>query len=105
MVKSNKVNIRQVAAACGASPATVSRVLNGNPTVNPELAQRVLKAVEGMGYRSSSDPRSHRNIVFIVPKLGTTYYSEVANGVFDAAWKSGYNVVTMLSNFDAEQER
>lgn len=105
MAKSNKVNIRQVAASCGASPATVSRVLNGNPSVNPDLARRVLSAVEELGYQSSSDPHSRRNVVFIVPKLGTTYYSEVANGVFDAAWKAGYNVVTMLSNFDATQEQ
>ena len=41
MTKCGKPNIRQVAAHAGVSPATVSRVLNGNAAVDAALAQRV----------------------------------------------------------------
>lgn len=104
MAKSTKVNIRQVAAHCGLSPATVSRVLNRNPSVDPGLAQRVLTSAEALGYHSRSDHTGRKNIVFIAPYLGSTYYSDVADGVIDAAWESDFNIITMVSKFEAERE-
>jgi len=104
MSKSTKVNIRQVAAHCGVSPATVSRVLNRNPSVDAELARRVMVSVEELGYRNNLGSHKQKNIVFIAPHLGNTYYSDVANGVVEAAWDAGYNVITMLSKFDEQRE-
>jgi len=104
MSKSTKVNIRQVAAHCGLSPATVSRVLNRNPSVDPDLVQRVLSSAEALGYHSRSEHAGQKNIVFIAPYLGSTYYSDVADGVIDAAWETEYNIVTMVSRFDEDRE-
>ena len=43
--------IRDVAALAGTSLKTVSRVVNGEPGVSPELGQRVRVAIERLGYR------------------------------------------------------
>lgn len=40
-----------IAALAGVSRATASRALNGKPTVNPEIAQRVRDTAERAGYR------------------------------------------------------
>ncbi|HEY1381708.1 MAG TPA: LacI family DNA-binding transcriptional regulator [Gemmataceae bacterium] len=45
------ITIREVAKAANVSVGTVSRVLNGHPTVSPENAERVLKVVEELRYK------------------------------------------------------
>jgi hypothetical protein len=54
------VKIKTVAERAGVSVATVSRVLNGNPTVAEDLAVRVQRAVEETGYRPNGIARSLR---------------------------------------------
>ena len=43
-------NIREVAKHAGVSPSTVSRVLNGNNTVDVELRKRVIDAANQLKY-------------------------------------------------------
>ncbi len=45
--------IVDVARAAGVSTATVSRVLNNHPQVDPRLAATVLQTVKDLGYRPS----------------------------------------------------
>jgi LacI family transcriptional regulator len=97
-------NIRAVAAKANVSAATASRALNGNPSVAPELAERVFRAAAELGYQTPA-ARDNGEIVFIVPKLGMSYYAEVANGTIDTARKLGRKVVVMTTGADAEQEK
>lgn len=52
-----KVTIRHVAAEAGVAVKTVSRVVNGEPNVTPELRARVSRAVERLGYVPSMAAR------------------------------------------------
>lgn len=45
-----QVTIRHVAADAGVSLQTVSRVINNEPTVRPEMKQRVQSSIEKLGY-------------------------------------------------------
>lgn len=45
------VTIKDIARMAGVSCATVSRVLNGSPTVTPELRERILELCRRHGYR------------------------------------------------------
>lgn len=45
-----QVTIRHVAADAGVSLQTVSRVINSDPTVRPEMRQRVQSSIEKLGY-------------------------------------------------------
>ncbi len=47
-----------VAAVAGVSHQTVSRVLNGHPSVRPETRQRVLDAIAELGYRRNPAARA-----------------------------------------------
>ncbi|KQV06452.1 LacI family DNA-binding transcriptional regulator [Leifsonia sp. Root112D2] len=50
--------ILQVAMLAGASKATVSRVLNGYPTVNPEIVKQVRNAIDELDFNPSATARN-----------------------------------------------
>ncbi len=51
-------NIYDVARVAKVSHQTVSRVLNDNPSIRPETKQRVLRAIEQLGYRPNLAARA-----------------------------------------------
>ncbi|HZD49844.1 MAG TPA: LacI family DNA-binding transcriptional regulator, partial [Silvibacterium sp.] len=53
-----KLDIRAVAERARVSIATVSRTINSIPTVGPELAKRVWKAIEELDYYPNTQARS-----------------------------------------------
>ena len=50
------VTITQIAETAGVSTATVDRVLNNRPGVNPATVQRVREAMKGLGAAASRCP-------------------------------------------------
>lgn len=103
------MNIHDVAAAAGVSAATVSRVLNpASDTVRPETRQRVVEAIERLGYRPNDLARAllHRrtNVVgLVLPDISNPYYPNVVRGAEDAASAAGYRVV--LCNTDRDVDK
>ncbi len=80
-----RATIRDVAAAAGVSVATVSKAVNGRYGVAQETVDRVLEAVEELGYESSlgaSSMRSQRTGVIGVLVAGFEPFSaEILKGV------------------------
>lgn len=56
--ESRRVSMADVAARAGVSMQTVSRVANGTAAVVPETRQRVLRAMNELGYRPNSAARA-----------------------------------------------
>jgi LacI family transcriptional regulator len=97
--------IKGVAQAAGVSPATVSRVLNGNLDVNPALRARVLAAVSDLGYRPNGAARSLRTratlvLGIIISDITNPFFTALVRGVEDAAQEAGYSVI--LANADED---
>jgi len=100
-----KTNIRAVAARAGVSPATASRVFNGNEHVNPQHVAAVLEAARELGYRVSSSCGSYAmQIVYVVPALSMTYYTNMVDGAIAAATAHGMSVTVKITRSDREQE-
>ena len=102
--------MKQVAAVAGVSLATVSRVVNGGPSVRPDLAARVRDAVELLGYRhnhtASSLRRADRlsaSIGLIFEDVANPFFSAVHRGVEDVA--RGRGVLTLAGSSDELPER
>ncbi len=57
---SSKVTLKAVASHAGVSYQTVSKVLNGQLQVAPETRQRILDAVQSLGYRPNQIARNMR---------------------------------------------
>ncbi|MEV0618371.1 LacI family DNA-binding transcriptional regulator [Nonomuraea sp. NPDC050404] len=84
-----------VAREAGVSHVTVSRVLNGHPSVRPETRARVEAAIEKLGYRRNSVARalkSRRSSTIGVVLAGAELYElpKILRGVQGAAQRAGY---------------
>lgn len=102
-------NIRDVARESGLSTATVSRVMNGNPKVNPELRAQVLKAAERLNYvpnpaaRALSTAKS-KTVAAIIPTIEHSVYAKYITSVEQTLGQLGYTFVLAISNADQNQE-
>ncbi|GMA29199.1 LacI family DNA-binding transcriptional regulator [Arenivirga flava] len=56
--QSRAPNIRDVAREAGVSYQTVSRVINGSPSIRPATRQKVLDAIDELGYRPNQAARA-----------------------------------------------
>ena len=45
-----KITVREIAEHCGVSMATVSRAINGNSYVGPELRRKIREYLEDVGW-------------------------------------------------------
>jgi LacI family transcriptional regulator len=104
------VKIKAVAERAGVSVATVSRVLNNNPTVARSLAVRVMRAVEETGYRPNGIARSLRTrttqtIALLIPDISNPFFAELARGVEDTAVRARHSVLLCNTDEDTEKER
>jgi LacI family transcriptional regulator len=97
------VSIREVARRAAVSPATVSRVLNGSPTVQEASRRRVQEAVAALQYRPNRLARNLRRqqadmIGVVVSDIENPHFSEAVRVVEDEAYQAGYRV--LLCNSD-----
>ncbi|WP_224327311.1 LacI family DNA-binding transcriptional regulator [Streptomyces olivaceus] len=91
-------SIKDVAAEAGLSVATVSRALNGHPSVSPAARHRVQAAVESLGYRPNAVARSlrtdqTRTLGLVISDVMNPYFTELARSVEEEARALGYSVV------------
>ena len=59
--RGSKLTIHDVAIAAGVSTGTVSRVLNENTTVRPDIRRKVQQAIDKLGYTPNAVARSMRS--------------------------------------------
>ncbi|GAA5202834.1 LacI family DNA-binding transcriptional regulator [Microbacterium jejuense] len=105
-----RVTIADVAARAGVSLSTVSRALNGNPTVDPALAERVKDAAAALDYTASPVARSlvlgrTQTVAVVVPDLGNPTFQEVLRGLSRAAAADDYHVLVADSAESVDEER
>jgi LacI family transcriptional regulator len=96
--------MRDVAERAGVSVTSVSHVINKTRPVSYELRERVLAAMEELGYQPNRLARSLRSgktqiIGTIVPDSADPFFAEVARGIEDTAFENGYSLI--LCNSDA----
>jgi LacI family transcriptional regulator len=103
--------MRDVAALAGVGIKTVSRVVNGVPTVAPELVERVRAAADKLGYRPNltasnlrrADGRTH-TIGLLVEDVGNPFSAAVHRAVEDVARKHGMFVLSGSLDEDPDRE-
>lgn len=90
-------SIRDVATAAGVSYQTVSRVINGHPSVKTATRERVLAAIDELGFRRNATAlalASGRNRAVTVLTANTTHYgyASILQGIEEAARAASYAV-------------
>ena len=108
MMKQN-ITIEDVAKEAGVSRQTVSRAINNKGEISPVTQQRVLDAVQKLGYQPSKVAQGLATkrtftIGFIIPDITNPFFPDVARGVQDAARPAGYSVLFANSDETKEEE-
>ena len=102
------MDIREIASRAKVSTATVSRTINRVPTVDPQLAKRVWKVVEELGYYPNSAARSlvsGRSRVFglIVSEITNPFFPEIVQTFENLAVQHGYEILLTSTVYDAKR--
>jgi LacI family transcriptional regulator len=104
--------MRDVAIVAGVGIATVSRVVNGKPGVTPDLAERVTRAAELLGYRhdltASSLRRADRRtqtLGLVLEDAANPFSAALHRAVEDAAADRGVLVLAASTDEDPVRER
>jgi LacI family transcriptional regulator len=99
-----------VARLAKTSSAVVSYVVNGGPrNVSESTRQRVLDAVEQLGYRPNALARalrsaSSRVLGLVVPDIANPFFGELALAIEKAAFQQGYALFLGNAMHDDEQQ-
>jgi LacI family transcriptional regulator len=93
-----RVTISDIARRAGVSTATVSRVLNEKPDVDPATAQRIREIVKELAYVPSASATMLRKgraycLGMLVPSLTWHWMLEVLRGVSEETEATGYNLM------------
>jgi DNA-binding LacI/PurR family transcriptional regulator len=104
------VGVVEMAQDLGVSTATVSRALNGNPSVRRELAYRIRAHAEARGYvanrlaRALSASTSRAFVGFVIPYVDTLAYSAVAAECARLLSAAGTQMILAITENDAARE-
>lgn len=109
---SRRPTLRDVAEVAGVSFKSVSRVVNGEAGVSPDLAARVREAVDQVGYRPDHRARmlrasgtTSKSIGFVVPDVENPFFSAMTRGIENVASTRGHLVLGASMDLDPGKER
>ena len=88
--------------------ATVSRVINGNTNVKPITRQKVLHAIEELGFRPNAvarglASRKTTSVGVIIPDVANLFIADLARGIEDIATMYKYHII--LSSSDQQKTK
>jgi DNA-binding LacI/PurR family transcriptional regulator len=87
----NNPTLNDVAAHCGVSAATVSRVLNRSGSVSRDLVDRVNRALRELGFEQSTKGY----LALLIPDFDSMTVTDKITGVYSEAERLGYTVVPL----------
>lgn len=104
-----RVGLKDVAALAGVSFKTVSNVVRGEGRVSAATRERVLRAVEELGYRPNHSARHLRTgrsgiVMLAVPELLSPYFAELAAAFITAARERPCTVLIEETRGDPQEE-
>lgn len=102
------MNIQGIAKRANVSTATVSRTINRIPTVKPQLAKRVWKAIDELGFFPNLQARalvSGRSRIFglVVSELTNPFFPEIVHVFEETALQHNYEVLLTSTVHDTER--
>lgn len=103
-------SMRKISEMLGVSLSTVSRALTRPEMVLPETRDKILAAVETLGYRPNAIAQSFHSgksftIVVIVTDITNPFYSRIVKGIEIEAQKLGYSVLLGDTNDELKREQ
>ena len=107
-IATNPMDIREIARRAKVSTATVSRAINRVPTVDPQLAKRVWKVVDELGYYPNTQARAlvlGRSRIFglVVSEITNPFFPEVVQTFENLAVENNYEILLTSTVHDPKR--
>jgi len=107
--RSSSITIRDVAREAGVSVATVSRYINKNATVSPEVSERLQAVMTNLRYVPHAAARhlasrKTRLIGLLLNNLHNDFFVPLLNGVEAVVRQNGYNLIIATYHADSRNE-
>jgi LacI family transcriptional regulator len=105
-----RATMADVAAHAGVSLKTVSRVVNREPHVSPQLAERVRISIAALGFRRDAGARQLASrttgplLGYVQVDAANPFFGGVARGLEDVTSPQGYLVLTGSTDADPVRE-
>jgi LacI family transcriptional regulator len=104
-----RTTIRDVASKAGVSVGTVSRVVNGHPSVTEAKKRAVLDVIAELGFRPDAAAQSlrrgtNRTLGVVIPDLRNPFFAELMQHIELRAKEHGYSVLFASSDEQADSE-
>jgi LacI family transcriptional regulator len=99
------MDIREIARRAKVSIATVSRTINRVPTVDPQLARRVWRVVDQLGYYPNTQARalvSGKSRIFglVVSEITNPFFPEIVQTFEELAVQNDYEILVTSTVHD-----
>ncbi|MCF8565572.1 LacI family transcriptional regulator [Alicyclobacillus tolerans] len=101
--------IRDVAKLAGVSVGTVSKVMNHQGNVKPELQDKVLQAVKALNYQANGIARSLRSsstktLAVLLADIMNPFQMALARGIEEVTYQHGYHILISSTKENPEIE-
>lgn len=101
--------ISDVARLSGMSVSTVSRVINNKPHVSEEKRQKILEAMDALGYSPLQAPRQLRgsgsgNIAVVVPTITNNFFAQLVDSIEKTCRQYHYRTLIVQTYGEKESE-
>lgn len=103
------ITMTEIAKLTKVSQPTVSRVLNGNMNVAPDIRERVLACAKEHNYQPNvlakglQGSKTHL-LGIILTDISNGFFADVAKAIETEARKYGYSIILFNSNYNADNE-
>ena len=102
------MDIREIARRAKVSTATVSRVINRVPTVDPQLTKKVWKVVDELGYYPNTQARAlvlGRSRIFglVVSEITNPFFPEIVQTFENLAVENNYEILLTSTVHDPKR--
>lgn len=107
--RSGGAKLLDVARAADCSPATVSRVMNNNPTVGQTVRDRVLQVAAELGYVANGSARALRSaqarlVGAVIPTVDHTIYASMIDALQTRLGEKNVSLILSTSMYDLDLE-
>ena len=108
-MSNNRITISDVAGYAGVSVATVGRVVGGYGSVSGKTRDKVLKAIDVLGYSPNVvaqglRSRKTKTIAVLIGSISNSFFANMVNAIENEAGEYGYNVIICNTNENPELE-
>ncbi len=104
------ITMTEIAKLTHVSQATVSRVLNGNMNVDPELRERVLACAKEHDYQLNALAKGLQGsktqlLGVLLTDISNSFFADLAKQIEAEARSLGYSIILFNSDYNPQRER